>query len=83
MGQDNPGMDVYGIDLIDNQARLEDPYPNVFFHTQVDFTNPDWGFRQNSFDLIRMSQLCGSVPDWSQQYRMVYKYEPPFMDCLT
>ena len=75
MAEHYPGMDVYGIDLIDNQPRLRDPFPNVSFITPVDFTSSNWGFRDESFDLIRMSQLCGCVPSWSQQYRIVYKWE--------
>lgn len=69
-----PDMDVHGIDLIDNHSTLDTPLLNARFRTEVDFTNPDWGFSRNSFDLIRMCQLCGAVESWSRQYEIVYRY---------
>ena len=72
MGRCYPGFDIFGIDLIDNQARPRNPIRNVSFYNKVDFTKPNWPFSRLSFDLIRMSQLCGSVRNWLEQYRIVH-----------
>lgn len=48
--------------------------PNVTFIAPVDFQQPNWPFNRQSFDLIRMSQLCGSVSDWWSLYRTAVGY---------
>lgn len=73
MGKKFRGCDIVGIDLIDNQGVQPGPGSNVTFRSGIDFTCSDWTFLEGSFDLIRMSQLCGSVRDWSQQYRTAHK----------
>ena len=67
-----PSADVTGIDLINNQPPEANNPRNVSFITNADFTSLDWGFRRNSFEFVRMSQLCGCVPDWLALYRTVF-----------
>lgn len=76
MAKESPDADVVGIDLITNQATREG-LRNVRFQTPIDFTSPDWGLTERAFDFVRMSQLCGSVPSWSQLYYTVSKYLRP------
>lgn len=73
MAEKHPEMQIYGIDLIGNHPAPEVCHPNAFFRDGVNFTQPNWGFPQNSFDFIHLSQLCGAVPDWSQLYDTVYR----------
>lgn len=69
-----PNVDVVGIDLYNNQPERDDEaVANASFLTPVDFTQSDWGFREGTFDLIHMSQLCGCVPDWAQHYARVLR----------
>lgn len=80
MGGKFPGCDIYGIDLIDNQDLPPEPAPNVTFYNGIDFTSSDWNMSESSFDLIRMSQLCGSVGDWLHQYQTAHKCEATNVD---
>lgn len=64
----NTNVSVVGIDLCSNSPARSDDTPNATFVAPLDFTQPDWGFQPASFDLIRMSQLSGCVPDWLQLY---------------
>ena len=64
-----PDAYLVGIDIAPDDGRsstdLVDKY-NMRFLTRVDFMSPNWKVPHASFDYIRMSQLCGSVPDWEQ-----------------
>lgn len=65
-------VDVVGIDLHSRTPPREQGNPsNASFRTPVDFLKPNWPFPRDSHDFIRMSQLCGSVPDWWSLYRNV------------
>ena len=78
MATKSPWADVIGIDLHSRvPAREQGDIPNASFLTPVDFMRPDWPFTPDSFDLIRMSQLCGSVSDWWALYRNVCRYLRP------
>ncbi len=77
MANSNPEMDVYGIDLLDfsELLRVRTPeIPNCRLPLDIDFTTAAWGnLRDSSFDFVRASRLCGSVPNWDQMYQTVYK----------
>lgn len=74
----NGGADVWGIDLFSRTPpRAEGDIANAHFMAPVDFTQGTWPFPPSSFDMIRMSQLCGSVPDWTSLYRNVATYVRP------
>ena len=65
--------DVIGIDLMVNQPARPDFIPNCDFRCPVDFNEPNWPFQERSFDFIRASRLCGSVPDWQNLYHIIFK----------
>lgn len=74
MAQATPEADVFGIDLVMSQPTRDDNIPNCTFNTPVDFADANWGFPESHFDLIRLSQLLGSVADWSALYSQVYRH---------
>lgn len=69
-----PDTDVVGIDLMVNQPAHPDTIPNCDFRTPVDFNEPNWPFRENSFDFVRASRLCGCVPDLAALYNNMFRY---------
>lgn len=72
MGERNPHADILGIDLHSRTpVRLATGVPNASFMTPVDFQQPFWPVAPDSRDLIRMSRLCGSVPDWLAMYQSI------------
>lgn len=73
MAKSNAHVDVLGIDLFGTEPTRNDAIPNVQFETPLNFTDTNWHLREGYFDLIRMSQLCGCVPDWLQQYSTAFR----------
>lgn len=74
VAKSNDNVDVLGIELHDRSPPREDGIPfNVTFASPVDFTESNWGLRENFYDLLRMNQLCGSVADWRSLYQTVFK----------
>lgn len=58
--------------------------PNVYF--QIDDAESEWTFAKDSFDLIHIRHLSGSIKDWGalieQAYKWVtiYTYVGPLVD---
>lgn len=42
------------------------PGADLEFRSPVDFEREDWDLNAGSYDLVHMSQLCGSVSDWAR-----------------
>lgn len=82
MAERYPCADVLGIDLLDMQPARIVQMPNAYFRTPVDITQPDWNLKPASFDMIRMSQLCGCIPDWTSTYRNILKHLRPGIGCV-
>jgi SAM-dependent methyltransferase len=70
MAKIHPDMDIYGVDLNPN---YNPDIPNCTFMSKVDFTVANWGLRESSFDFIRASRLCGSVPNWDHLYQTIFR----------
>lgn len=61
-----PDAALVGIDIAPIADGLPEPGGDLRYIAPVDFTQDNWGLSEGSFDFIRMSQLCGSVPDWKR-----------------
>lgn len=61
-----PNAHLVGIDAAPPEQRYPKPDKDLQFLGPVDFESEDWGLPESSFDLINMSQLCGSVANWSR-----------------
>ena len=64
-----PSAHLVGIDIAPTEPGLQQyptPKCDLHFLSPVDFMCPDWQVPRASFDIIHMSQLCGSVLDWGQ-----------------
>lgn len=60
---------VLGLDLANLQpAQIP---PNVRFQIPFNFETPYWSLGQDSWDLIHMQMLCGSVSSWPNLYAKV------------
>lgn len=46
--------------------------PNVYF--QIDDAESEWTFAKDSFDLIHIRHLSGSIKDWGALIEQAYKY---------
>lgn len=47
--------------------------PNVRFSIPTDFESL-WTFGEDSWDLIHLQMLCGSVTSWPNLYQKVFQY---------
>ncbi|KAK5121061.1 hypothetical protein LTR85_005545 [Meristemomyces frigidus] len=72
-----PNAQLVGIDMAPTEEENPRPGRDIRFVAHVDFTQNDWGLREGSFDLVRMSQLCGSVPDWQRLCTNAWRYLAP------
>ncbi|THV87360.1 methyltransferase LaeA [Aureobasidium pullulans] len=69
MGEQYPEGEVLGLDLANLQpAQIP---PNVRFQIPFNFETPYWSLGQDSWDLIHMQMLCGSVSSWPNLYAKV------------
>lgn len=70
MGDRYPSCEVVGTDLSPTQV----PYapPNVRF--EIDDCCSEWTYPENSFDLIHVRGLTGSVGSWPKFYQECLKY---------
>ncbi|KAG9547240.1 methyltransferase LaeA, partial [Aureobasidium melanogenum] len=70
MGEQYPEGEVLGLDLANLQpAQIP---PNVRFQIPFNFETPYWSLGQDSWDLIHMQMLCGSVSSWPNLYAKVF-----------
>ncbi|KAL1652005.1 hypothetical protein SLS58_000128 [Diplodia intermedia] len=71
MGDRYPSCEIIGTDLSPTQV----PYapPNVRF--EIDDCCSEWTYPENSFDLIHVRGLTGSVGNWPKFYQECFKYE--------
>lgn len=77
MAEKHTGWEVHGIDLFVNDPHPARDFQNCEFHMPVDFTQNQWSsFREGTFDLIRATRLCGSVPDWNHLYWCMFRWDP-------
>ena len=70
MGDRYPSCEIIGTDLSPTQV----PYapPNVRF--EIDDCCSEWTYPENSFDLIHVRGLTGSVGNWPKFYQECFKY---------
>lgn len=70
MGDRYPSCEIIGTDLSPTQV----PYapPNVRF--EIDDCCSEWTYPENSFDLIHVRGLTGSVGNWPKFYQECLKY---------
>jgi len=73
LAEDHPNYEIIGIDIAGHQPTGLVRYPNVDFKSPVDFTGDDWWVTPGSFQVVRGSQLCGSIPDYNCFYRNVLR----------
>ncbi|KAL0632401.1 hypothetical protein Q9L58_008724 [Maublancomyces gigas] len=72
-GDRYPGAEVIGTDLSPIQPGWVPP--NVYF--QIDDAESEWTFAKDSFDLIHIRHLSGSIKDWGALIEQVYKHLKP------
>ena len=77
MSDKYPNAHLVGIDTAPTRERDPEPSKDMHFLAPVDFESDDWGVLEGSFDLINMSQLCGSVRDWDRLCRRALRYLAP------
>ncbi|RMY41059.1 hypothetical protein D0865_12387 [Hortaea werneckii] len=77
MSDKYPKAHLVGIDTAPTRERDPEPSKDMHFLAPVDFESDDWGVPEGSFDLINMSQLCGSVRDWDRLCRRALRYLAP------
>ena len=70
---EHPGCEVTGTDISPIQPAWTPP--NVRFEIE-DATKP-WTFAANSFDLVHMRYLYGSIPDWYALFKEAYRVTRP------
>ncbi|OMP86261.1 Phosphoethanolamine N-methyltransferase 2, partial [Diplodia seriata] len=73
MGDRYPSCEIIGTDLSPTQV----PYapPNVRF--EIDDCCSEWTYPENSFDLIHVRGLTGSVGNWPKFYQECFKHLRP------
>lgn len=70
-GKKYPTTEIIGFDL--DNALGSAVLDNCQFRSPVDFTAPQWEIEDGSVDLVHMSQLCGCVPSWPDQYAKAFR----------
>jgi len=70
---EHPSSTVIGTDLSPTQPRWVPP--NCKF--EIDDATAEWTFAENSFDLIYVRGLFGSIRDWDAFYKQAYKHLKP------
>lgn len=66
--------EVVGLDLVNIQP--EKIPPNLRFRIPRDFESP-WNLGEDSWDLIHLRMLCGSVSSWPEMYQKVFAHLRP------
>lgn len=61
-----PHAQLVGIDMAPTVAEYPKPGQDLRCIAPVDFNQDEWYSDEGSYDLIHMSQLCGSVSDWKR-----------------
>ncbi|KAI0126443.1 S-adenosyl-L-methionine-dependent methyltransferase [Xylariales sp. AK1849] len=69
--QHNPQSRFIGLDLNWTQPKK---IPQTIDFCRQDITEPNWGLDTESFDLIHLRMLAGSISDWLSLYRNIHRH---------